>query len=80
MGFNVRCVKDTEESFTDSRDGKIYKTVKIGNQWWMAENLAYLPAVSQVTSGSSSEKHYYVFGYDGTSVGEAKATANYKSI
>ena len=42
--FSTSCVKelfDETGTFTDDRDGHIYQIVKIGNQWWMAENLNF---------------------------------------
>jgi len=66
-----------DSSFIDSRDGQGYSIVKIGNQTWMGENLRYLPSVSGPGSGSKYSPFYYVNGYTGTNVLEAKKTYNY---
>lgn len=67
----------TKGTFTDTRDNTVYNWVTIGDQVWMAENLAYLPSVNPVADVSESIAHYYVYGYDSTVVAYAKATSNY---
>lgn len=64
--------------YTDPRDGNKYEYELIGTQYWLTQNLSYLPSVSLSTSGPKEDKYYYVYGNSSTNIQTAKNSDNYK--
>ena len=75
--------KGDSGEFTDTRDSRIYKWVRIGDQVWMAENLKYLPEVQSNADfdakGIDLQPACGVYGYNGSNVGAAKTEDNYNT-
>ena len=60
--------------------GYDYETVQIGEQCWFSENCRHLPEVSPSSEGSETAPYYYVYGYEGSTVAEAKATDSFEAF
>jgi len=64
-------------SFADSRDGKAYKTVLIGDDVWLADNFAFIPYVIHSTEDARKCSVYGVDIDKGATVDDLKNAENY---
>lgn len=58
----INSCAQTKGELIDPRDGRVYKTLQIGNQIWMAENLAYKPEAGNYWAYNDEENNISKYG------------------
>lgn len=61
--FTLSCFSQTTGTFTDFRDGKTYKTIKVDDRWIMAENFAYKPEQGNYWPYDNDSNNVTKYGY-----------------
>ena len=66
------------EDFNKGNYYNVYNTVEVDGEYWMSENMRYLPSVNIENDWSDLESRYYVYDFNSTDVESARNTDNYR--
>ena len=86
IGWGPHC--EGMPQITDTRDNTVYKTLQMGDQCWLKENMRYLPSVNPWLMGSvwpptpgypADQPYHIVWMYQGNDVTVAKESEYYQA-